>query len=311
MRSQNAFTLVELLVVIAIIGILVGLLLPAVQAAREAGRRSQCSNNLRQMGIAFHGYEGTFKVFPHGGAGAVSLTNSAIRGRWRLSWGAAILPYMEQAPLFAQIDQKQPYTHSNNATAGGTVVPIYLCPSGPGRDLLRPNGDALSSPKIYARTDYGGNYGERGLRCFPMTNCQNNYSDKGDTSGAGRGTLLIGSDREVRIQDILDGTSNTVLVGEAPEGIHSIWIGHKNVFDQSAPVNGRAKAGAKWLSCQPIFKSSPSSFCDYGQEFHSFHSGGAQFVMADSSVQFLAETLDVRTFAAFLSRRGGEVVSVF
>ena len=311
MRGRNAFTLVELLVVIAIIGILVGLLLPAVQAARESARRSQCANNIRQMGIAFHSYEGVFKVFPHGGAGMVSLTDQAIRGRWRLSWGAALLPHLEQAPLFATIDRKQPYNHPNNAAAGGTAVPTYLCPSGPNRDLLRPNGDDVSTPAIYARTDYSGNYGERGLRCHPQKNCPNNYSDKGDTTGAGRGTLLIGSDREIGFRDIIDGSSNTVLIGEAPEGLHSIWIGHKNVFDQSAPVNSHAVAGSKWDSCQPVFKSRPSSFCDYGQEFHSYHVGGAHLLLADSSVHFLAETVDIRTFAAILSRRGGEVVSEF
>ncbi len=311
MRIRNAFTLVELMVVIAIIGILVGLLLPAVQAARESGRRSQCFNNLRQIGIAFHSYEGACRVFPHGGAGSVSLTDSTIRSRWRLSWGAALLPHLEQAPLYALIDRKQPYIHPNNAAAGGTIVPNYLCPSGPQRELLRPNGDSTGSPAIYARTDYSGNYGERGLRCFPQKNCPNNYADKGDTTGAGRGTLLIGSDREIGFRDITDGSSNTVLVGEAPEGLHSIWIGHKNVFDQSAPVNARAVAGAKWDSCQPVFRSKPNSFCDYGQEFHSFHVGGASLLLADSSVHFMAESVDIRTFAALLSRRGGEVVTEF
>jgi hypothetical protein len=209
------------------------------------------------------------------------------------------------------IDRKQPYIHPNNSAAGGTAVPTYMCPSGPNRELLKPNGDQLGSPAIYARTDYSGNYGERGLRCFPQRNCQNNYSDLGDTTGAGRGTLLIGTEREIGFRDIMDGSSNTVLIGESPEALHSIWIGHKNVFDQSAPLNAHAVAGAKWDSCQPVFKSQGGSFCDYGQEFHSYHSGGAHFLLADSSVHFLAESVDIRTFAALLSRRGGEVVSEF
>ncbi len=305
-KPRNAFTLVELLVVIAIIGILVGLLLPAVQAAREAARRMQCANNIRQMGIALHNYESVYRVFPHGGAGAVSLVNPTIRARWRLSWGAAILPFAEQTTLFAKIDQRHPFVHPDNQEAGGTLVPIYLCPSAPQVELRRPNGDALTSPAIYARSDYAGNYGERGLRCYPSTNCQNNY---GSANTGGRGTLLIGNDPEVAIRDITDGTSNTFLIGEAPEGLHSIWVGHKNVFDQSAPVSAKIAAGSSWQSCLPPFKSRRGDFCDFGQEFHSYHTGGANFLMADSSCHFMNTEADVRMLAALLSRAGGEVVA--
>jgi prepilin-type N-terminal cleavage/methylation domain-containing protein/prepilin-type processing-associated H-X9-DG protein len=308
MRSRIAFTLVELLVVIAIIGLLVGLLLPAVQAAREAARRIQCANNNRQMGIAFHSYEGVYRVLPHGGAGSVSLTNPAIRRTWRLSWGAAILPFLEQAPLFNTIDQQQPFIHANNQTAGGSIVTTYLCPTAPKEEMLRSNGDALNTPAIYARTDYAGNYGERGLRCYPDVNCQNHY---GNPAMGGRGTLLIGSDPEVRIRDITDGTSSTFLLGEAPEGLHSIWIGHKNVFDQSAPVSARIVVNSSWQPCLPPFKSRRGNYCDFGQEFHSYHSGGANFLLADSSCHFMATTVDVRVFAAMLSRSGGEVVGDF
>ncbi len=307
MRTRTAFTLVELLVVIAIIGVLVGLLLPAVQAAREAARRLLCSNNIRQMGIAMHNYESTHRVFPHGGAGSVSLTNSSTLTRNRLSWGAAILPFLEQAPLYHSINHSRPYIHPDNASAGSTVVATYLCPTTPKDELLRPNGDALNTPAIYARTDYAGNYGERSLRCFPSTNCQNNY---GDATG-GRGTLLIGLDPEVAIRDIIDGTSHTILVGEAPEGLHSIWIGHKNVFDQSAPISAKISAGSTWQPCLPPFKSRRGEFCDFGQEFHSYHTGGANFLLADGSSHFMASTVDLRVCAAMLSRRGGEVSTSF
>lgn len=305
MRTRPGFTLVELLVVIAIIGILVGLLLPAVQAAREAARRMQCANNIRQMGIACHTYESAMRALPKGGAGAVSLTNFSIRNRWRLSWGAALLPHIEQGPLFHRLDQAQPFIHANNEPAGGTLVTTYLCPSAPKTEMLRSNGDALNSPAVYARTDYAGNYGERGLRCFPNSNCQNHY---GDPSGGGRGTLLIGNDPEVRMRDITDGTSQTVLLGEAPEGLHSIWIGHKNVFDQSAPVSARIEASSVWQPCLPPFKSRRGDFCDFGQEFHSYHTGGANFLLADGSAHFLATTVDVKVYAALLSRSGGEVI---
>lgn len=307
MRNRNAFTLVELLVVVAIIGLLVGLLLPAVQAAREAARRLQCSNNLRQMGIAMHNYESSYRVFPHGGAGSVSLTHPAARARNRLSWGAAILAFLEQAPLYHTIHQAHPYIHPDNAAAGSTLVATYLCPTSPKGEQFRPNGDALNTPAIYARTDYAGNYGERSLRCFPATNCQNNYG----TATGGRGTLLIGLDMEVAIRDITDGTSNTILVGEAPEGLHSIWIGHKNVFDQSAPLNAKISASSTWQPCLPPFRSRRGEFCDFGQEFHSYHSGGANFLLADGSAHFMASTIDLTVCAAMLSRSGGEVLTGF
>ncbi len=307
MRSRNAFTLVELLVVIAIIGLLVALLLPAVQAAREAARRLQCTNNIRQMGIAMHNYESSFRVFPHGGAGSVSLTSAPILARNRLSWGAAILAFLEQSSLYHSIDQSLPYIHSRNQSAGGSLVPTYLCPTAPREELRRPNGDALNTPAIYARTDYAGNYGERSLRCFPATNCQNNY---GNATG-GRGTLLIGLDPEVAIRDVTDGTSNTILVGEAPEGLHSIWIGHKNVFDQSAPVSAKVSLSSTWQPCLPPFKSRRGDFCDFGQEFHSYHTGGANFLLADGSSHFHSSTVDVRVTAALLSRSGGETATDF
>lgn len=114
------------------------------------------------------------------------------------------------------------------------------------------------------------------------------------------------------MRDFVDGTSTTVMVGEAPNGIHSIWAGHKNLLDQSAPINGRfaTSANTKWQSCQVAANSANIGKlgCDFGQEFHSFHTGGAQFQFADGSVRFLSESIDNKVFAAVLSIRGGEVV---
>ncbi len=308
-RRASAFTLVELLVVIAIIGVLIALLLPAVQAAREAMRRAKCSNNLKQIGLACQNYHAVYDTYPKGGPGVASLTSPALRARAHLSWGAAILPYMEHAPLYELIDQNQPYIHANNLTAGQTFVAEYLCPSATQYEPQRPNGDTPTSTTLYARTDYAGNYGERALRCYPATNCQNNYSEFGDTSGHGRGIMLFSSERSVGIRDILDGTSTSVMVGESPEGLHSIWIGHKNVFDQSAPINARVIPGMTWQSCAAPFRSKFGKFCDFGQEFHSYHEGGSLFLFADGSAKFLSEQVDLKLFSAVLSRAGDEVVS--
>jgi prepilin-type N-terminal cleavage/methylation domain-containing protein/prepilin-type processing-associated H-X9-DG protein len=307
-RLKSGFTLVELMVVVAIIGVLIGLLLPAVQAIREAARRMQCANNLKQIGLAIHNYHSSFRKFPVGGAGVVSLTNPTVRARWRASWGAVSLPYIEQLALYSEIDVGVPYIDPVNHSGGAKLVPTYLCPSATQTDLYRPNGDDLNSSVLFGRTDYGGNYGERSMRCFPRKNCQNNYSDLGIHDGVGRGVMLFGHEKQISVTDILDGSSQTIAIGEAPEGRHSIWIGHKNVFDQSSPLNAKVKLGSHWDSCAPPFKSRRGDFCDFGQEFHSYHRGGANFLMADGSARFVNEQINVVTFAALLSRKGGEII---
>lgn len=307
----RGFTLVELLVVIAIIGVLVALLLPAVQAAREAGRRTQCFNNLKQMGLGLHNYHDLNKTLPRGGSGVASLTIPAARARACLSWGAAILPGMEQMALYESINQQEPYLHADNTAAGQTVLAVFLCPTAPNAELLRPNGDTPNSVTKYAISDYGANWGERSLRCYPSLNCQNNYADQGDTTGQGRGVLLMGHERLIGMKDVTDGTSHTIAVGESPEGLHGIWIGHKNVFDQSAPISAHAGTPYTWQSCAASFGSRPGEFCDFGQEFGSYHTGGAQFLLVDGSAQFVSAQIEHQTLAALLSRSGGEVVQGF
>ncbi|MCO8123015.1 DUF1559 domain-containing protein [Stieleria sp. TO1_6] len=309
--KRPAFTLVELLVVISIIGILIALLLPAVQSVREAARRVQCVNHLKQLGLGLHSYHAAYNKFPFGGAGVASATNPALKRLWRPSWGTALLPFIEQSALYQQIDLDVPYLDRVNHAPGAVIVPTYLCPSAPKSVLRRPNGDTLTATVRFGRTDYGGNYGERGLRCAPRTNCQNNYADIGISSGTGRGVLLFGKDPQIGMRDILDGSSNTIALGEAPEGRHSIWIGHKNLFDQSAPINAQVKAGTSWSSCSPALKSLEGGFCDFGQEFHSYHPGGSHFLLADGSARLITEQLDLAVFAALLSRRGGEWITDF
>jgi hypothetical protein len=101
------------------------------------------------------------------------------------------------------------------------------------------------------------------------------------------------------------------MIGEAPEGLHSIWIGHKNVFDQSVPLDARAKTGSPWQACHPVFKSRFGNVCDFGQEFHSYHPGISCFSFADASTRSLATSIDIKIFAALLSRRGDEIVSQY
>lgn len=319
-RIRRGFTLIELLVVIAIIAILIALLLPAVQQARESARRLQCKNNLKQIGIALHNYHSNYRGFPRGGyGGSVTDTTAADpalkASSLTLSWGAAILPGLEQNNLYEQINLSEWYVHPDNVSVGQTVLTAYICPSVPSAEMLKPNGDQPTSSTLFARTDYGGNYGERGLRCYPATNCQNSYGS-GTGSASYRGMFPLLSAPNVGMASVTDGTSNTIFVGEAPEGIHSIWIGHKNVFDQSAPLNGRyaSPSDTSWQACVTFGGTAnpPGKLgCDFGQEFHSYHSGGSQFLLVDGTARFVSESIEVTTLAALLSRQGGEVVDDF
>ncbi|AGA28518.1 DUF1559 family PulG-like putative transporter [Singulisphaera acidiphila] len=318
LNPRKGFTLIELLVVISIIAVLIALLLPAVQAAREAARRVQCSNNLKQIGLGFHNYHQLNNAFPAGGFGGSLASDAAANSKgaqaMRLnSWGAALLPFVEQTPLFNSINQSRWYLNPENLTAGQTSLSVYLCPTNQFSSLTRPNGDTITGPSIYGRNDYSGNYGERAVRCFPGTSCPNDYSDLGDKSGAHRGVTLTPSEPINTITTITDGTTYTIVVGEAHEAEFGMWIGHKNFLDQSAPINARngLSPGTVWASCQ-VAKTSRflgKLGCDLSQEFASYHAGGAAFAFADGSARFLKESINNKVLAALLSRKGGEIVN--
>ena len=292
--NRRAFSLIELLVVIAIVAILIGLLVPAVQKVRESAARAKCANNLKQMGLALLGYHDTHKLFPRGGYAttnvpqAATATDPAIATK--LSWAASVLPWLEPDALYRTIHPDLPYTDSANLPAGQTVLSVFLCPTSPNDSLFRVTPDLpTSSMNQYARSDYGAVNGERGLRSPTATNSPE------------RGVLITESN--LSLADITDGTSQTILLGEVPEGIHSIWISVHNVFDQSAPVSERHSDTSPYPSCLI-----PGVFCDFGQEVTSYHPGGAQTVFADGSVHFLRTAMDNAVLAALCSRAGGEPV---
>ncbi|MDG3005526.1 DUF1559 domain-containing protein [Paludisphaera mucosa] len=309
---RRGFTLIELLVAIAIIAVLIALLLPAVQSAREAARRIQCRNNLKQMGLAMHQYLSVYNVLPKGGPGGIVSTaviNAPSSHSLRIqSWGSAVLPYMDQAAMYNAINQSQWYVQDENLTVSQARIAAFLCPSNPAGSAGKPSGDMPTSPILMARNDYGGNWGERALRCYPSSNCQNSY----DAGGEGRGVIMQRTESNITLTEISDGTTYTVVLGEAPNAIHGLWMGHKNFFDQSAPLNSRysSSVAGTFASCQ-VFATDQRNGqlgCDFGQEFHSYHVGGANFLMVDGSVRFLKDTMDLKVFSAYLSRRGGEII---
>lgn len=269
--SCSGFTLVELLVVIAIISILIALLLPAVQAAREAARRVSCFNNLRQIGIALHGYHTANGSFPPGGIEHRMMINPATGKRYgpsgrQLAWSAYILPYIEQDALYHQLDFSKAFDAPENATAAATVLSVYVCPT-------VPDGSVLKQGR--GPTQYGGIYGER----------------ISSPNSPPKGVMLY--DRAIQIAEIRDGTSNTLIVAEDSAWADGQWINGLNIFDQAYPIN---------------FPPDPAIGIYAENEIRSDHPGGANGLFCDGSAHFLSQQMDSKTLAAICTRDGGEIV---
>ena len=272
MCRHRGFTLIELLVVIAIIAILIALLLPAVQQAREAARRSQCKNNLKQMGLALHNYHASVNRFPPGYVAGAAYPATA--NGW--GWSAMILPYLDQSPLYRQIDFRLPVEHPKNAAAIQKSLAGYLCASdlvssGPFR-VTDATGTFVASAAPFS---YAGTVGD-------------DSSETDDPTG--NGTLFRNSG--IRIGDLKDGTSTTVLVGERAWGMtNGLWAG--------APNNALCRAGAQnpWSLATgpaPDFVLAHNNWInivtdsDGGlDDFSSFHVGGVHILFADGSVRFI------------------------
>jgi len=290
-RFAAGFTLVELLVVIAIIGILIALLLPAVQAAREAARRAQCTNNLRQLGIALHNYHAALGCFP-------GVPLPAENGNW-LGWETAILPYVEQKPLYDQLDRAGQFHVAPNLTIALETVPeVMVCPSA----------------KPYVNwSGQGSNYASvMGPGAFRGTD----YQDRpegwcGDCSTDG--FMVPGTCRRVR--DILDGTSNTLAMGERTY-MRGGWLACIITSGQSAcvihaknlrwPINADNREVGYYYD-DPDMPTGGVPAIEYNDTwFGSQHPGGANFLLADSSVRFFSETIDFTLYGDLGTVAGGE-----
>ena len=208
LRSRRAATLVELLVAMAIIGLLVALLLPAVQMAREAARRTQCLNHLHQIGVALHQYHSHWNYFPPGGVEWRPWRSTG--GEKQLAWSVYLLPHLEERPLYDALDLNEAFDAPKNADAAATVLRVYLCPSN-WRKSRRVDGRGAC--------DYGGIYGER-------------ITGPNDPP---KGTMLY--DRPISIPMIRDGTSQTLIVSEDSQFLDGQWINGRNIFDQAFGIN--------------------------------------------------------------------------
>ena len=266
---------------IAIIGILIGLLLPAVQAAREAARRTQCTNNLQQIGLAMHNYHDTYptsKLPP--GSYAVVVASPGTASFY--AWGTFLLPFMEQDALFAELDTSYEVAN-NNITALETSLDSFRCPSDIAPNV---NNSAATPDREYADNEIGTSsyIGSAGTLTDPTT----------DLASANNGVLFQASNLGLR--DITDGTANTLLVGER------CWeLKKAAVTNHRSSTWGATDAGVWNVYMNSTGNINSSDATAEPDAFSSLHPGGAQFVFADGSVHFLNETLALTPGLIWLS----------
>jgi prepilin-type N-terminal cleavage/methylation domain-containing protein/prepilin-type processing-associated H-X9-DG protein len=330
-RSTEAFTLIELLVVIAIIGVLIGLLVPAVQKARESAARNQCTNNLKQIGLALHSYHDAKGRFPpgyiDGNTDPSSTPDNDVGPGW--GWASFLLPYIEQGSLYSQIDFNLVVGTGSNTAVSQMAVTAYQCPS----DSLPPVFDvydsSFTSPIVtIAPANYVGCNGWQ--ECFSGAGGDPQNGAGGDGLEGGFGLAGVGlfyRNSRNRIADVTDGLSGTIIVGERSSNhAPTTWTG--------AVAGGRCPA---WMAAQPPTPYAPPpgpayDNADFGEAlvlahgnathvpsadfpmydpytFYSMHPGGANFLFGDGSVRFLSSDINPYTYQYLCTIAGGEPIT--
>jgi len=303
-RRARGFTLIELLVVIAIIAILIALLLPAVQQAREAARRASCKNNLKQIGLALHNYHDTTGAFPSGWIGVEASTATPrpyVNGVSGMGWHVMLLPYLDQAPLYQQLNFGQPVSHADNNELFTTILTVFRCPSdsGPERwDLAQEGSPGTILKSQLPTANYVGVFGTTEIHnCESLTPGQICRSN---------GTFSHNS--VIRMSDFIDGSSNTIVVGEratnqmVPAGATahlSTWVG---------VIPGGEETFERILGSADHVPNHPNGHIE---DFSSNHTGGAQFILGDGSVRFISENIDANLYRGLATRQGGELIGTF
>jgi len=345
MARRRGFTLVELLVVIAIIGILVGLLLPAVQAAREAARRMQCQNNMKQIGLTIHNFESAYRFFPPARVDAAPgfpVTEFGVpapaTGTIQHGPGIFLLPYMEQNAIYSLYDLKQTWSSTANAAAISKQIPSFICPSAPesGRlDTGNAPGSTAANRWLAAVSDYSlanGLNGKLGLPPYSLMPPIPGYNPTNPSTDATQyvGSILpmstissfttnmsppfFNSRPKMKFGSLTDGSSNTFA-----------WVedaGRPFQYRRTARIAGLRASGAGWadpdsefwvdgFTTDGVTSLGPCAMnCNNSNELYAFHTGGAMAVYCDGSVRFISAQTSIPVLAAAISASLGEVSSI-
>lgn len=335
--SRSAFTLVELLVVIAIIGVMVGLLLPAVQAAREAARRMQCSNNLKQLALGLHNYHGAFNMYPYSVAKSGALSGSAAGGavpgadeiRNHRGW-ISVLPFIEQQAVYDLADMRLPASSHKRAACPGTVpnplpgqpgnrndevvstvINTFLCPSDPNPETYATvsSADYAISPSSTSRQGAFTNYDFSVQR----TDATDENWDRKNMQTR----RMFGQNVNSKIRDVTDGTSNAVMLlestrlmwnGAAQTWGYSKWVGHGIDIAYAEGINFRLCCS--WTT-PPFANPQVSNRLAHWGTVGSVHPGGAQAALGDGSVRFISENTDLVTLQRLAYISDGQPLSEY
>lgn len=334
LRRRSGFTLIELLVVIAIIAVLIALLLPAVQQAREAARRSQCKNNLKQIGLAMHNYHETFNCFPLG-ARAGATTNSggaADTDRWAggVNWRVPILPYIDQAPVFNKLNFElgswfsgyaSRTANNGNAILIGLTMPVYMCPSSNVDPFINTASPQYDNPGRLLAMHYVGIAGA--------------YDDPANRGSAACNTGNYGivcangvmrPSQLTKMSNVIDGSSNTIVVSEQSGMVGNFaisanygggWNGVSQTYAASSMTNLTTYfyAGITTVRFAPNTKTTTSTASDHpymtNTILNSLHTGGIHTLMGDGAVRFVSDNVNMVTFRGACSMDDGQVLGEF
>lgn len=322
---KRAFTLIELLVVIAIIAVLIALLLPAVQQAREAARRTQCKNGLKQIGLAMHNYDSTYSTFPIG-------SRNDGQGGFGPSWWAGVLPYMDQAPLYNKLTFSGSHCgwvgsgggsgDANGQASNGLLIPTMTCPSSPLPTLIKVGNYSVVGPHYLGIAGSMSGNGFTENRVGTCCSCCSTTAGNGQISFGG--VLLANS--VVRLRDLTDGTTNVFMVGECsnwfgpgqnnPTGTDGWLMGSQSNSTSYVGYDQGRSDQITTINYPPnstIYGTSAGVANNYGPNngLASAHVGGAHVLLGDGSVRFLSNNMNMQTLRALATRDDGFPVGEF